>query len=126
LFVQRKNFRLLQAPSGLISGTVWEGNWEKRRRSIIAAFNESQSGVFVTGVQQSSYQETERQLQAAAAANKVPAVTVVRVYVLDTFASRGITAILSLEKCDKIPSWERDYLADCWAVWKRQGKKSPI
>jgi amidohydrolase len=35
-------------------------------------------------------------------------------------------AILSLEKCDKMPSWERDYLADCWAVWKRQGKKSPI
>ncbi|MDR0558439.1 MAG: extracellular solute-binding protein [Treponema sp.] len=62
--------------------------------SIITAFNESQSEVFVTGVQQSSYQDTERQLQAAAAANKTPAAALVRVYVLNAFARRGIIAPL--------------------------------
>jgi multiple sugar transport system substrate-binding protein len=81
--------------------------------SIITDFNESQNEVFVTGVRQSSYQETERQLQAAVAANKVPAAAVVRVYVLNPFARRNILAPLDayinadggFNKNDFIPSF---------------------
>jgi multiple sugar transport system substrate-binding protein len=81
--------------------------------SIITAFNESQNEVFVTGVQQSSYQETERQLQAAVAANRVPAAAVLRVYVLSPFTRRDILAPLDayidaapgFNKNDFVPSF---------------------
>jgi multiple sugar transport system substrate-binding protein len=75
--------------------------------SIVTAFNESQDEVFVTGVQQSAYQETERQLQAAVAANKVPAAAVIRVHVLDTFARRSVITPLD-SYIDADPGFNKD------------------
>ncbi|MDR2184930.1 MAG: extracellular solute-binding protein [Treponema sp.] len=109
-------------PQGPVRIDFWYGLGGKlgeTMESIIAAFNESQNGVFVTGVQQSSYQETERQLQAAVAANKVPAAALVRVYVLNTFARRGIIAPLDtyinahagFNKEDFVPS----FLSYCYS-----------
>jgi multiple sugar transport system substrate-binding protein len=103
-------------PPGPVRIDFWYGLGGKlgeTMESIIAAFNESQDEVFVTGVQQSSYQETERQLQAAVAANKVPAAAIVRVYVLNAFAGRGIIAPLDsyinedpgFDKEDFVPSF---------------------
>jgi multiple sugar transport system substrate-binding protein len=109
-------------PSGPVRIDFWYGLGGKLGETVealIAAFNESQSEVFVTGVQQSSYQETERQLQAAAAANKVPAAAIVRVYVLNAFARRGIIAPLDsyinadpdFNKEDFVPS----FLSYCYS-----------
>jgi multiple sugar transport system substrate-binding protein len=97
-------------PSGPVRIDFWYGLGGKLGEtveSIITAFNESQNRVFVTGVQQSSYQETERLLQAAVAANKVPAAAVIRVYVLNTFARRGIIAPLD-SYIDAAPGFNKD------------------
>ncbi|MDR0388023.1 MAG: ABC transporter substrate-binding protein [Treponema sp.] len=110
------------APSGPVRIDFWYGLGGKLGEtveSIIAAFNESQDEVFVTGVQQSSYQETERQLQAAVAANKVPAAAIMRVYGLNTFARRGIIAPLD-SYIDAVPDFNKDdfipsFLSYCYS-----------
>ncbi|WP_262123199.1 ABC transporter substrate-binding protein [Anaerococcus sp. Marseille-Q5996] len=58
--------------------------------SIIKDFNESQDEVKVTGVQQSSYDETYQKVQAAIAANQPPAVFISGNY--SSIASKGIFA----------------------------------
>ena len=61
--------------------------------SIIKDFNESQDEVKVTGVQQSSYDETYQKVQAAIAANQPPAVFISGNY--SSIASKGIFADLA-------------------------------
>lgn len=61
--------------------------------SIIKDFNESQDEVKVTGVQQSSYDETYQKVQAAIAANQPPAVFISDNY--SSIAAKGIFADLS-------------------------------
>jgi multiple sugar transport system substrate-binding protein len=62
--------------------------------AIIKQFNESQDDVLVVGVQQSRYEETEQNLLAAAAANKVPATALVRSQVLKNYTRLGILETL--------------------------------
>jgi multiple sugar transport system substrate-binding protein len=70
------------------------GRLGEEMESIIKSFNESQSEVHVTGVQQSNYSETARQLQAAIAANQVPAAVMLGTDAVDTFKERGIFELL--------------------------------
>jgi multiple sugar transport system substrate-binding protein len=93
------------------------GKLGETMESTIQRFNESQNEVLVTGVQQSSYQETERQLQAAAAANNVPASALVRMHVLNTFNKKEILEVLD-SRIAAVPGFNRDdivgsFLAYC-------------
>ncbi|WP_231686931.1 ABC transporter substrate-binding protein [Bacillus sp. JCM 19034] len=59
---------------------------------IISEFNESQDDVIVTGVAQGNYDETEQKLQAAIAAQNVPAAVLLGNGTVNAFGSRGILA----------------------------------
>jgi multiple sugar transport system substrate-binding protein len=81
--------------------------------SIIQSFNESQNEVRVIGVQQSSYSETARQIQAAVAANQVPAAALFDIFTMGVFSENGILEALDrrvaaapgFNKDDIIPSF---------------------
>jgi multiple sugar transport system substrate-binding protein len=85
--------------------------------SIIKTFNESQNEVRVTGVQQPSYSDTAQQIQAAVAANQVPASALFDIFTMSVFSENGILEALdrrvaadpNFNKADIIPS----FLAYC-------------
>ncbi|MDR1899067.1 MAG: extracellular solute-binding protein [Treponema sp.] len=83
------------------------GKLGETMESMIARFNESQEEVRVTGVQQSSYTETERQLQAAAAAGQVPAAALLNTATMNNFSLRGITEPLD-SYAAAYPDFNRD------------------
>jgi multiple sugar transport system substrate-binding protein len=65
------------------------GGLGEAMEAAIKSFNESQNDVVVTGIQQSEYGETARQIQAAIAANQVPSSALFGVHDLDMFMKRG-------------------------------------
>jgi multiple sugar transport system substrate-binding protein len=93
------------------------GSLGEAMEANIKDFNASQNEVVVTGVQQSSYDETSRQVQAAVAARQVPATALLNWGNLNTFQSRGIVEKLDgyiaadpgFNKSDIVPS----FLAYC-------------
>jgi multiple sugar transport system substrate-binding protein len=82
---------------GKVSIEFWYGlggTMGDTMESTLADFNSSQNEVQVTGVKQADYGETERLLQAAAAAGDVPASFLSSHHFPTTFHERGIIQIL--------------------------------
>lgn len=63
-------------------------------KSVINEFNKSQDEVVVNGVQQADYEETRNKIQAAAAADQVPATALMTWQILRQFSTKGVLSIL--------------------------------
>jgi multiple sugar transport system substrate-binding protein len=98
--------------SGPVKIEFWYGLGGKLgevMESTIKQFNESQNEVIVIGVQQPEYQDTERQLLAAVAANKAPATALLRIHVMKNFSRRGILEPLD-RRIAEAPDFNKDDL----------------
>lgn len=95
------------------------GELGETMEEMIADFNASQDEVVVTGVVQSSYEETSKMLQAAIASGEVPACYLANHQTSTTFAEKGVIQYLDdyiaadaeFDKDDIIPSF-LDYCQD--------------
>jgi multiple sugar transport system substrate-binding protein len=105
-----------KAPAGPVQIDFWYGLGGKLGQdmeTIIKDFNDSQTGVVVTGVQQARYEETEQQVLTAVAAGSVPACALVRSQVLSNYAQKNVAADLdpyiaadkNFNKSDLIPAF---------------------
>lgn len=78
---------------GIIQIEFWYGlggELGKTMESVIKAFNESQDRIEVVGVQQSSYDETKKMIQAAVASGSVPATALLNIETIAQFDGRGV------------------------------------
>ncbi|MBS6195056.1 MAG: ABC transporter substrate-binding protein [Clostridiales bacterium] len=95
------------------------GSMGETMEKTIASFNESQNEVIVKGVVQSSYDETDKMLQAAIASGEVPACYLASHFTATNFAKKGVVQYLDdyiaadpeFDKDDIIPAF-LDYCRD--------------
>ena len=92
---------------GVVQIEFWYGlggELGKTMENVIKEFNDSQDRIEVIGVQQSSYDETKKMVQAAMASGTVPATTLLGYDALNMFKGRGV-----LEPVDSYIEKDEDF-----------------